>query len=248
MMDVERKPKIAILRWEEGLVPEGLLQLETLPGNSTNRDSYSFSVKLIHVPGACTETVITNPSEKLLNDMIEICKGLKEEGIQAISTSCGFNAIFQRRLAAESGMPIFSSALMQIPFVQAMIGSNKAIAVLTANKSSLTARHLAECGIKDTQNIKIYGLEKAKEWSKIFDEPDKRFDIEKVEQEIIGTALKAVSEGPKIGAIVLECTDLPPFAKKIREATGLPVFDFVSMINHVAIALGEINPYGHLHE
>ena len=75
---MNRQPKIAILRWEEGLVPEGLMQLEALPGNSTNRNSYPFPVRLVHVPGACVETVITHPSEKLLEDMITICKKLQD--------------------------------------------------------------------------------------------------------------------------------------------------------------------------
>ena len=92
---MERKPKIAILRWEEGLVPQGLMQLEELPGNSTNPKSYPFPVRMIHVPGACVETVITHPSQELLENMISICKKLRdEEGILAISTSCGFNANF----------------------------------------------------------------------------------------------------------------------------------------------------------
>ena len=97
---MERKPKIAILRWEEGLVPQGLMQLEELPGNSTNPKSYPFPVRMIHVPGACVETVITHPSQELLENMISICKKLRdEEGILAISTSCGFNAVFQQKLA-----------------------------------------------------------------------------------------------------------------------------------------------------
>ena len=108
---MERKPKIAILRWEEGLVPQGLMQLEELPGNSTNPKSYPFPVRMIHVPGACVETVITHPSQELLENMISICKKLRdEEGILAISTSCGFNAVFQQKLAEGTKMPIFSAA------------------------------------------------------------------------------------------------------------------------------------------
>lgn len=95
---MEKKAKIAILRWEQGLVPEGLMQLEAMPGNSTNPETFPFPVKLVEVPGACVETVITHPSQQLLADMIEISKGLVEkDGIKAISTSCGFNAIFQKR-------------------------------------------------------------------------------------------------------------------------------------------------------
>jgi hypothetical protein len=35
-----------------------------------------------------------------------------------------------------------------------------------------------------------------------------------------------------MGAIVLECSMLPPYARAVQEATGLPVFDFVTMINY----------------
>lgn len=241
---MNRQPKIAILRWEEGLVPEGLLQLETLTGNSTNQKSYPFPVRLIHVPGACVETVITHPSEELLNEMVVICKELRDkEGIRAISTSCGFNAIFQQRLAEATNIPIFSSALLQIPFVQNMIGKNRTVAVLTANKSALTKEHFYACGITDEMHVEVFGLEDAKEWSKIFEKPNEKFDIEKVEQEIVDTAQRAISKNGTIGAFVLECTDLPPFAAKISEATKLPVFDFVTMIGQVALALGEMRMY-----
>ncbi|MBD8989135.1 MAG: aspartate/glutamate racemase family protein, partial [Clostridiales bacterium] len=91
--------KIAILRWESGHVPQGLMQLEQLPGNSTNLASYPFPVKLVEVKGANTDTVILHPSQKLLEDMIQLAKELEKEGVRAITTSCGFNAIFQEALA-----------------------------------------------------------------------------------------------------------------------------------------------------
>ena len=96
---MNQSPKIAILRWESGFVPQGLMQLETMAGNSTNPASYPFPVRLVEVKGACVETVITHPSRELLQSMIAICRQLKEEGVQAVTTSCGFNAIFQKELA-----------------------------------------------------------------------------------------------------------------------------------------------------
>lgn len=39
---------------------------------------------------------------------------------------------------------------------------------------------------------------------------------------------------------MLECTDLPPFAKRMREELQIPVFDFNTMINQVAQALNLI--------
>lgn len=241
---MEKNPKIAILRWEEGHVPEGLLQLETMTGNSTNLNSYPFPVKLVHVEGANVETVITHPSQKLLDDMIRISRRLAEEdGVKAITTSCGFNAIFQKSLAEALDVPVFTSALLQVPFVQNLIGKNKTVGVITANKGSLTKEHLHACGITDDINVEVMGLEDAKEWSKIFEKPDEKFDIDAVTEEIICVARKGTAEHPEIGAIVLECTDLPPYAAKIREAVKLPVFDFNSMMGHVAMALEELKLY-----
>lgn len=241
---MERDPKIAILRWEKGHVPKGLMQLETMTGNSTNLKSYPFPVKLVYVEGANVETVITHPSRELLANMIKISKKLvNEDGIKAISTSCGFNAIFQKELAEALDVPVFTSALLQVPFVHNLIGKNKIVGVITANKSALSKEHFHACGITDDINVEVMGLENAKEWSKIFEKPDEEFDIDVVTEEIIGVAKKGVAEHPNIGAIVLECTDLPPYAAKIREAVNLPVFDFSSMMGHVAIALGEMRLY-----
>lgn len=241
---MKNTPKIAILRWEEGHVPEGLVQLETMPGNSTNLKSYPFPVRLVRVEGANVETVITHPSQELLANMIRISKKLiNEEGIKAISTSCGFNAIFQKELAEALDVPVFTSALLQVPFVYNLIGKDKVVGVITANKSALTKEHFHACGITDDIKVEVIGLENAKEWSKIFENPDEKFDIDAVTEEIIGVARKGVAKHPEIGAIVLECTDLPPYAEKIREAVNLPVFDFNSMMGHVAIALEEMKLY-----
>ncbi len=238
------KPKIAILRWESGHVPQGLLQLETLPGNSTNPASYPFPVKLVEVKGANTETVIVHPSQKLLADMIDISRRLVEEdGIQAIATSCGFNAIFQKALADAVNVPVFTSSLLQIPFVQALVGQNRAVGVITANGTLLTREHLHNCGVTDDMNVFVLGLENAKEWSKIFDNPDAPFDMEKVTEEILSVARRSIQEHPEIGAIVLECTDLPPFARRIRQELDIPVFDFNSMIGHMAMSWSILNLY-----
>jgi Asp/Glu/hydantoin racemase len=176
--------------------------------------------------------------------MIRIAKEMiDKENIKAVTTSCGFNAVFQKELAEALTVPVFTSALLQVPFVQCAIGYQRTVGVITANKSALTETHLRACGITADMKVEVLGLENAPEWSKIFDQPDKAFDIEVVSREIINVAKDGVKQFPDMGAIVLECTDLPPYAKRISEATGLPVFDFGSMMGHVAIALGDIDLY-----
>lgn len=241
---MERKPKIAILRWEQGITPPAFMQLEQMLGNSTNLNSYPFPVKLVEVKGAGVETVITNPSKKLLADMIQLSRKLaEEEGIEAITASCGFNAIFQEEMAAALDVPVFLSSLLQVPFVQAIVGKNKAVGVVTAKKDSLTKEHLRQCGIGEDVNTVIIGLEHNPEWNKLFDGSNAEADMAVVEKEIVGTVKSEVEKHPEIGAIVLECTDLPPFAQTLRRELHLPVFDFNSMISHMAMAISEMTNY-----
>ncbi len=235
--------RIAILCWEEGHVPKGLVQLEGLVGNSTNLDSYPFPVRLCRIRGANLQTVLENPSREVLQRMIETSQELVSEGIRAITTSCGFNAVFQRELAEAVDVPVFTSSLLQIPFVTNLLAPEKTISVITAKKTSLKKEHFEAAGITPSMNVEVFGMEESPEWNKIFTAPDEPIDLGIVEKDVVETARSAVKKRPDTGAIVLECTDLPPFAQAIRDATGLPVFDFVTMMGFVARSLGIVSPY-----
>ena len=54
---------------------------------------------------------------------------------------------------------------------------------------------------------------------------------------MIKVGQKMLSEHPDIGAIVLECTNMPPFTKALQESTGLPVFDVINLIRYVHDAI-----------
>lgn len=163
--------------------------------------------------------------------MIGEARKMEKQGIRAITTSCGFNAIFQRELADSVSVPVFTSSLMQIPMVQNMLGKNRTVGVITAKKSALTQKHLQSVGINNREGIHIEGLENCSEWNKIFSSPDDDIDIPTVENDVVQTACSMMKKAD-IGAFILECTDLPPFADAIRKATGRPVFDFVTMTNY----------------
>ena len=231
-------PRIAVLCWEEGLVPRGLVQLETLPGNSTNPRTYPYPVRFCRIEGATTETVLENPSEKVLRNTIEASRRLVAEGVRVVTTSCGFNAIFQNELSASVGAAVYTSSLLQVPLVRRTLGYDKKIAVVTARKSALRDEHLRAVGIEPDMNVEIFGLESCAEWNKIFAAPDEEVDLAQIEREVVGTAKRAAEEHPDIGAFVLECTDLPPFSAAIRRETGLPVHDFTTMVGLAASACG----------
>lgn len=231
-------PRIGILCWEAGQVPRGLVQLEFLKGNSTNPDSYAYPVRFCRVVGANIQTILENPDREILARMIQEARTMVTEGIRAITTSCGFNAIFQKELADALNVPVFTSSLLQVPFVHRTLGKGRAIAVLTAKKTALREEHFRAVGITPDMPVKTFGLDECPEWNKIFIAPDDDVDLAVIREEVVGTALRSVEKNPTIGAFVLECTDLPPFAQAIREATGRPVFDFITLTDHVNQALG----------
>jgi hypothetical protein len=229
-------PLIGILCWEAGCSPRGLAQLETLPGNSTNPETFAFPVSYSRIKGANIHTILENPCQKVLQSMIGEARQMEERGIRAITTSCGFNAVFQRELADSVRVPVFTSSLMQVPLVQNMLGKQRTVGVITAKKSALTEKHLQRAGINDRMSIHIEGLETCTEWNKIFSSPDADIDIPRVESDVVRIACSMVKMAD-IGAFVLECTDLPPFADAIRKATGRPVFDFVTLTNYAYQAI-----------
>ncbi len=227
-----KTPLIGILCWEEGCSPRGLVQLEKFPGNSTNPETFEFPVKYSRVKGANIHTILENPCQEVLQSMITEARKMEEKGIEAITTSCGFNSIFQRELADSINIPVFTSSLMQIPLVQNMLRKQQAVGVITAKKSALSEQHLENVGVNKQMPIQIQGLETCAEWNKIFSSPDENIDISTVENDIVSRAC-SMMEVSNIGAFVLECTDLPPFSNAVRKATGRPVFDFVTLTNFV---------------
>jgi len=227
---------IGILCWEEGCSPRGLAQLEKLPGNSTNPETFDFPVTYGRIKGANIHTILENPCQQVLQSMIDEARKMEARGIRAITTSCGFNAVFQRELADSVRVPVFTSSLMQIPLVQTMLAKQQTVGVITAKKLALTEKHLQRVGIKDQRSIHIEGLDAGTEWNKIFISPNQEIDIPAIKNDLVHIAC-SMMKNADIGAFVLECTDLPPFADAIRKATGRPVFDFVTLTNYIYQAI-----------
>jgi len=231
------QPHLGILCWEAGQSPRGLVQLESLKGNSTNPDSYDFPVLFCRVEGANVHTILENPCREVMKRMIDEAKKMVDQGVRAVTTSCGFNAVFQREFADALEVPVFTSSLLQVPLVFGMLGEGQEMGVITAKKAALKTAHFEAVGITTRMPVKVFGMEECPEWNKIFIAPDEDVDLELIRQEVVTTCTKAVMENPAIGAFILECTDLPPFSEDIRKATRLPVFDFITLAKYVNMAL-----------
>jgi len=229
------RPSIGMLRWDG--TGSALAQLEVLPGNVVHPQTFAFPVLHRRVPGANFRTVVSHPDPRVLEASILAARELEAEGVRAITTSCGFNVIFQEELSGAVSVPVFTSSLLQVPMVSAMLRDDQAVGILTADAPSLTSRHLGKAGIGPGVPARIAGIGDRGEFARVRDDPGAALDGERFVGEVLEHARELVRCHPEVGAFVLECTDLPPASAEIRRVTGLPVFDIVTLVNMVHEAL-----------
>ena len=115
--------------------------------------------------------------------------------------------------------------------------------MLTADAHGITPNLFKSCGIDDSGIVVVRDLGRLPEFSAII-ESRGSFDNEKVRKEVMEAAINMVNENPDIGAILLECSDLPPYAADIQRAVKLPVFDFITMIKWAHFATSQKPYYG----
>lgn len=219
----------------------GIIMLDTtfprIKGDIGNPDTFSFPVRLKIVKNASPERVVTRADISLLQHFIDAGQALIREGAAVITTSCGFLALFHQELVKAFDVPVFSSSLLQVHLAASVIKKDKKVGIITASKTSLTKRHMAAVGI-DQYPLAIVGMDNAEEFSSVFIKGKKRIDPEKCRQEMEDAALILIRNHPDVGAVVLECTNMPPFADAVQKTIGgMPVFDVVTMVNYAYTAI-----------
>jgi Asp/Glu/hydantoin racemase len=227
----------------------GILLLENyapfIPGDVANATTYQFPVRFQRVEGLTVDRIFKHDLN-LLDAMIDAGRQLIREGVRAITGDCGFMAIYQNRLAEALQVPMFLSSLLQIPFMSRMISSSDKIGVVTASAPSLDGDVFQRIGIMDTSNLVILGLEDKPNFVAAAIDEVGHLDSQKVEQEVVAVAQELVRGDTAVKMILLECSLLPPYGAAVQEAVGLPVFDFVTMINYVHSALVKRRFTGHM--
>ena len=218
----------------------GILVLDTrfprIPGDIGNAGTFDFPVLYHRVRGASADRVVRRGDRELLPSFIDGARALEREGVRAITTSCGFLARFQRELAAAVSVPVFTSSLMLVPLVHRMLPAGRAVGIMTVDAAALGAEHFEGAGITPGMPVVVAGLETAKEFTRVLLEDAVTLDVEAARREHVAVAGRMLALHREIGAIVLECTNMPPYAADVQAATGLPVFDITSLIRLVHAA------------
>lgn len=213
----------------------GVLMLDTkfprIVGDVGNRLSYQYPVIFRTVRGATVQRVIYDADPLLLDQFIEGAQDLETQGAVAITSSCGFLSLFQDSVAKAVSVPVLLSSLLQVPLAYAL--TQRRVAVITANSERLSEEVLRCAGIDPNVPLTISGLQDIPAFSEPVLNDGASLQSEAIEQEVLQNANMLCEQYPDIGAFVFECHNLAPYAKRVQQATGRPVFDIIDFANWI---------------
>ena len=208
----------------------GILMLQTrFPrplGDIGHPGTFAFPVLRRIVQGATPELVVRSSDPALLQPFVETAHQLLADGCTAISTSCGFLARWQRELQAALPVPLWSSALLQLAEQQAQ---GRRCGVITIEASSLGAAHFDGVGADPATPVEGITPGTALHGTLLQDLPE--LDEADAQAQVLAAAQRLLARQPDIDTLVLECTNLPPYAAVLRAATGLAVLDVVTLLD-----------------
>ena len=211
-----------------------------LPGNVANATTYDFPVLYKKVKFDI-ELLFEGASE-IEAEIIDAARELETEGVRAIIGACGYFAHFQRQVAEAVNVPVFLSSLCQLPIIKLALKPSQRIAVLAASEEDLKDTLLEKMGA-NPKDCLIQDIGKLESFAPIrYGRTE--LDNARLAKDLVQMSQAMVRENPDIGAILLECSDLPPYAYDIQAATGLPVFDFITLINWVKQAVVQKRYFG----
>jgi aspartate/glutamate racemase len=210
----------------------GILMLETrfprIPGDMGNALTWPFPVHYRVVRGASPDKVVRGNPKELLDVFIEAGKDLVATGADGITTNCGFLALVQDELREALGVPVATSSLMQVPLVQAMLPPGKKAVVLTISKATLTEAHLRAANVP--AGTPVYGTDAGQVFTRDILGDAAEIDFAACRLDMLDAADLIMANEPDAGAIVLECTNMVPYAADVRKRTGLPVYSIESFV------------------
>ncbi|WP_042693741.1 aspartate/glutamate racemase family protein [Azospirillum sp. B506] len=213
--------------------PLGIIMLDTAferpVGDVGNAGSWPFPVLYRTVSGALPRDVVDGREGGLMDAFVAAGEELIRQGAAALLTSCGFLVLRQRPLAARLSRPLATSSLLQLPQIAAMLPAGRTIGVVTYDAGSLTPAHFHEAGLTETSGLPpVAGLPRGGAFHRLI-EKNEPYDRPRLEAELMAAVEELVRREPAIGAILLECTNLPPFSAAIAARFGLPVFDVLTL-------------------
>ncbi len=204
----------------------GILMLDArfprIPGDMGHAGTWPFPVLYRVVRGASPDRVVRHGADGLFEAFLAAGQELVRDGADAITTNCGFLSVFQEGLTRHLDVPVATSSLMQVPLVAATLPPKRTVGIITVSKDSLSAAHLAAAGVP--AGTPVAGVPADGAFAGALLDNRAQLDVETARMEVVEAAMELRRTVPGLGAVVLECTNMDPYAGDVRKATGVPVY------------------------
>lgn len=216
-----------------------------VPGDVGNAGTFDYPVLYRLVEGVTVERLIRRGDPDLAEAIVAAARELEAHGVRVITSDCGFMIRFQAEVSRAVDVPVVLSPLLQLPAILTGFARKRPVGVITASEANLTREVLRLAHVDDADPVVVYGMDAYP----AFDEPVMQetgvLDSEAMEAACVDMARRMQAEHPDMCAVLLECSDLPPYARAIQEAVDLPVFDFITMVDHFVAARHRRRFHGH---
>ncbi len=204
----------------------GVLMLDTrfprLPGDVGHPGSFAMPVRHRVVPGASARRAVQEGDPALLAPFVEAGLALVAEGARALTTSCGFLVLLQQPLQQALPVPVWSSSLLALPALDRP-------GVLTADAASLGPAHLHAAAADPSTPVE--GLPPGGHLQRVLLEDLPHLDPAVAQAEVLQAARQLLARHPEVQTLLLECTNLAPYAANLAAATGRRVHHLLSLVH-----------------
>lgn len=206
----------------------GVVMLDTRfprpPGDVGHPDAFGVPVRR-HVvrgawPGKIVQTAAGLRAAGVAPAFVEAVQALQAEGARAVTTSCGFLVLLQDELQAAARVPVITSSLLQLP---GLLAHQARVGVLTISAAALGPEHLLAAGVPAGRlaDVVVQGVDPAGEFATAILGNRDTLDMDRASREVVDAAVALKRREPSLQAVVLECTNLPPYRQAVEAATGL---------------------------
>jgi len=203
-------------------------------GDIGNHSTFPFTVLYDRVAGARVERVVTGHglAPELVHDFAARAVQLERDGAQLITTGCGFLLPHQDELSAAVSVPVVTSALCVLPYLRSIAPTGQPLGVLTFDGPKLrTTLGPGAAGLQ------IEGIENGSELHAVIAEDRATLDLEAARRDVAAAARRLKDHAPDIFALVMECTNLPPYRDAIEEVFDCPIYDIRDLVHwHARLA------------
>jgi hypothetical protein len=224
------------------------------PGDVRNASAYPFPIQYEIAEGVDIWALVEEEDKApCLGPIQRAARKLEKMGCRAIAAECGYFSYFQKEIAGTVDVPVFMSSLLQVPLAQQLIGPDKVVGILAARKDKLMDAHLQAVGIQLGSNYVIGGAQdegRCPEFDHLWYGP-KRSDppgatYDKAEKEFVEVAVDFFRDHPNMGAMMLECTGMQPFARAVQREIKIPIFSWGTLLDYAYSVAVHRDYYGHV--